>query len=83
MLLNDDELEMVSGGRMKSAEFYCYYCEETHALIRQYPFRIRPAGKDEWYVATKYKCDKNGVFFTVPLKTGVTAYFNQLMQRME
>ncbi|MCR4907284.1 MAG: hypothetical protein K5985_00510 [Lachnospiraceae bacterium] len=85
--LNDNELEDVSGGGMSDDNFYCYYCKEKHALLRQYPFRIRPAAagrKNDCYVmATKYKCDKNGVFFTVPLKKGGTAYFNELMQRME
>ncbi len=84
MRLPDSELETVSGGAMKRDIFFCYYCNKKHTLYRYYPWSVRPAGMKKWYKnATKYVCDRNGTFFTLPLKSGRTAYFNESVQRLD
>ena len=82
--IEDDELEDVSGGASRKRDiYYCYYCARRHTLMRQFPWRIRPAGYKKWYNnGTRYDCEKNGPFFTLPLASGRTAYFNAQVQRM-
>ena len=82
--IEDDELEDVSGGASRKRDiYYCYYCAKRHTLMRQYPWRIRPAGYKKWYNnATRYDCETNGPFFTLPLVSGRTAYFNAQCQRL-
>lgn len=42
MLLDDDELEMVSGGGMEKTEdkYLCIYCEKMHEMERVYPSNV-------------------------------------------
>ena len=81
--IEDDVLEDVSGGTSRRRDiYYCYYCHTRHALMRQYPWRIRPAGYKKMVDACRYDCEKNGPFFTIETEGGRTEYFNAHLMRL-
>ena len=82
--IEDDVLENVNGGASRKIDkYYCYYCAKRHTLLRQYPWRFRPAGYKKWYNdGCRYDCEVNGPFFTLQLVSGRTAYFDAHCQRL-
>ena len=82
--IEDDVLENVNGGAHKEIDrYYCYYCAKRHTLLRQYPWRFSPADSLKWYNdGCRYDCEVNGTFFTLPLVSGRTAYFDAQGHRL-
>ena len=82
--IEDDVLEDVSGGTSRSRDIYfCYYCAKRHALMRQYPWRIRPAGYKKWYNdAYRYDCEFNGPFYALSNVNGHIFYFDAHLKRL-
>ena len=80
VMLMDDELEQVSGGReMNKVMTDCYYCGCKHVLNCESGLKVIPQGRKQFYDgATKYFCTTTRSFFyTLQLPNGGTAILNE------
>ncbi len=77
MLLNDDELEQVSGGSggLQKVTAYCYYCGTKHLLTCCTGLNIISHGLNKMMGgATSYFCTTaRQYFYTLELRNGETA----------
>ncbi len=83
MLLNDDDLEKVSGGCLKSQTVYrCIYCHVPHLMTRNSPVCIQYDGTI-FRNCEKYLCDvKRYYFYIVTDYDGRQFYLDQWLNEI-
>ena len=74
MLLTDDELEQVTGGRdggvkKEEGKHYCAYCKKEHDRITKYSPWVFKYNRFK-YTGSKYVCTLRGVFYEVSCPDG-------------
>ncbi|MCR5024378.1 MAG: hypothetical protein K6A90_08620 [Lachnospiraceae bacterium] len=82
MLLDDDELELVSGGGMEKTEdkFPRIYCEgKYHEMVRIYPYSVRYNGK-VYKNMERYLCSSTMRSFYTTNEGGVRCIYNDKME---
>ena len=82
MLLDDDELELVSGGGMEKTEdkFPCIYCDgKYHEMVRIYPYSVRCNGM-VYKNMERYLCSRTMRSFYATNAGGVRCIYNDNME---